>query len=174
MGIQRDNRSTARVRGVALFVVLDLAFLLGVAGHLAQGTATGSSDPAAGDPVRLLGTTLRQTSCPTAPQARGTGMTVVCPDWTAITSDAGVVEVVSLYGPGSSTVDEYGGALPQGLSWGESLDDAWAVLGRPSHITGAYGSPMLVYTFDGLPYGSLELRFDEHDLLIRVNALRLR
>ena len=30
--------------------------------------------------------------------------------------------------------------------------------------------PTLVYMFDGERYGSLELQFDSHDRLVRINA----
>ena len=33
-----------------------------------------------------------------------------------------------------------------------------------------YGTPTFVYMFNGRPFGSLELRFDSLDHLMRVNA----
>jgi hypothetical protein len=160
-------------RRVAIVAVLDLVILVGLVGHLTRGNAAGSSDVAPHGPVALLGTTLHQASCPTAPQARGDGMTVVCADWTAVTTADGVVEVVSLYGPGNAVVDAYRGELPDGLVWGQTIKEAWSSLGRPSHITSAYGTPTLVYTYEDMPFGSLELRFDEDDLLVRINATLL-
>lgn len=169
----RHQHGSARTRRFAVLVaVLDLVIVVGVGAHLAGGTATGTSLAAfaESDPVRLLGTTLGPTSCPTVPLAVGDGSTVICPDWTAVTSPAGVVEVISIYGPGSSVVDAYQGALPLGLQWGDHVAAAWTALGRPSRITGVYGTPTLVYMFDTHPYGSLELRFDATDHLVRVNA----
>jgi hypothetical protein len=169
----RNQHGSAGPRRLAVVVaVLDLVIILGVGAHLAGGTATGTSLAAfaESDPVRLLGTTLGTTSCPSVPLAVGDGSTVICPDWIAVTSPAGVVEVVSIYGPGNSVVDEYQGALPLGLKWGDGMAAAWAALGRPNRITGVYGTPTLVYMFDTHPYGSLELRFDATDHLVRVNA----
>ena len=145
---------------------------MGVGAHLAGGTATGASLAAfaESDPVRRLGTTLGETSCPSVPLTVGDGSTVVCPDWIAVTSSADVVEVVSICGPGSSAVGTYEGVLPLGLRWGDSARAAWAALGRPDRITAAYGTPTLVYMFDTQPYGSLELRFDARDRLTRINA----
>ena len=169
MGEGRDGRATGVMQGTVVVVILALAIALGFAGHLSQAIAAGWSEPRVGNPIELLGTTLH-TSCPSAPQARGNDLVVVCPDWTAITTVQGLVLVVSLYGPGNAVVDTYAGALPQGLASETSITDTWETLGRPSHITGVYGTPMLVYTFDGERYGSLELRFDGNDRLVRINA----
>ncbi len=98
----------------------------------------------------------------------------MCPRWTAITTPDGRVQAVSLYGPGSSTVDSWDGRLPQGLHWGDQLADVWSRLGRPQRVTSAYGPPTLVYWFTSRPYGSLELRFDAGDALVRINASILR
>jgi hypothetical protein len=156
----------------AVVALLDLAIVTMLVAHVAGGSASGASPTAFADsdPVRLLGLRLDNASCPTAPLPMGEGTMVVCAHFTAVLSVSGVVEVVSMYGPGNSVVDPYAGALPQGLSWGESIGAAWNALGRPNRITSAYGTPTLVYFFDGKPYGSLELRFDGAERLMRVNA----
>ena len=169
----RHQHGSAGTRRLAVVVaVLDLVIILGVGAHLDGGTATGTSLAAfaESDPVRLLGTTLDGSTCPSVPLTVGDGSTVICPDWSAVTSPSGVVEVVSIYGPGNSVVDTYQGALPLGLNWGDSVAAAWSAVGRPDRISGAYGTPTLVYMFDTHPYGSLELRFDATDHLVRVNA----
>jgi hypothetical protein len=172
MLVRRQHGVARKGRLAVVVAVLDLVIVVVVAAHLTGGTATGTSLAAFADsdPVRLLGTTLHQPSCPAVPLAVGNGSTVVCPDWSAVTSPRGVVEVISIYGPGNSVVAAYKGALPLGLAWGDSVTAAWAALGRPSRITGVYGTPTLVYMFDTQPYGSLELRFDATDHLVRVNA----
>jgi hypothetical protein len=169
---RHQQGAASRGRLAVVVAVLDLVIIVGVGAHLAGGTAAGTSLAAfaESDPVRLLGTALGDTSCPSVPLSVGDGSTVICPDWTAVTSPAGVVVVVSIYGPGSSVVDAYEGALPLGLRWGDGMASAWVALGRPNRITGAYGTPTLVYMFDTHPYGSLELRFDATDHLVRVNA----
>jgi hypothetical protein len=134
------------------------------------GRALGADPALTADPIPLLGTTLDLGTCPTAPMALSGDRMVVCPGWTAAITKAGRVQVVSLYGPGNSTIDAWMGRLPQGLAWGDTIDDVWARLGRPEHVTSAYGSPMLVYWFDGQPYRSLELQFSAQETLIRVNA----
>jgi hypothetical protein len=146
-----------------------------VAGALLVGQLWGgralAADPAlTSNPIPLLGTTLAQGTCPTAPMAVGGDLMVVCPGWTAVTTKAGRVQVVSLYGPGNSTIDAWTGRLPQGLAWGDKLSDIWTRLGRPEHVTSAYGAPMLIYWFNAQPYQSLELQFSAKDTLIRVNA----
>jgi hypothetical protein len=169
----RHQQGPAGRRRLAVAVaILDLVIIVGLGAHLAGGVATGTSLAAfaESDPVRLLGTPLGETSCPSVPLSVGDGNTVICPDWTAITSPAGVVVVVSIYGPGSSVVDTFEGALPLGLRWGDGMASAWVALGRPDRITSVYGTPTLVYMFDTHPYGSLELRFDSTDHLVRVNA----
>jgi hypothetical protein len=159
-------------RRAAAIACLDLVLAIVLGAHLAGGVATGASPRALADadPVRLLGTPLVDASCPTAPLPVGTGRFVVCPTWTAVLDPSGVVDVVSIYGPGNSTVDPYPGALPNGLAWGGPISAAWAALGRPNRITSVYGSPTLVYFFDAKPYGSLELQFDANEHLNRVNA----
>lgn len=165
------------IRQIAVgFAVLDLAIVVGLGFLLLGGPAIGTALTANGgtDPVKLLGTDLGETTCPSAPLAVGDGMTVICPDWSAVTTSDGVVKVVSLYGPGNSTIDQYRGGLPMGLAWGTSLTDVVAKIGSPSRITGAYGTPTLVYAYEGMPYGSLELRFNAGNRLVRVNACLLR
>ena len=157
-------------------IVLDLIVVAGIGLHIGGGTAIGSALSANGgdNPVALLGTNLGETTCTTAPLAIGKGTTVICPDWSAITTPEGKVEVVSLYGPGNAVLNEYRGALPQGLHWGDGITAIMAALGTPSHITNVYGTPTLVYAYKGEPYGSLELRFSAGDRLMRVNACLLR
>lgn len=161
---------TRHGRRVAVVAVLDLAIVLGVGAHLAGGIATGADS----DPLGVLGTTFVEGSCPSVSLSVGTGATVVCPSWTAITSPAGVVRVVSLYGPDNAVVAPFAGALPLGLHWGDELDSVWARLGRPNRVTSIYGTPTLVYMFETERYGSLELRFDAGNHLMRVNASSVR
>ena len=172
MRIHRKPGFARHGRRVVIIAALDLAIVVGVGVHLAGGAATGASPSAIADsdPVRVLGMRLGETACPSVPLAVGKGTTMVCPHWTAVLSTAGVVEVVSIYGPGNAVVDAYEGSLPLGLHWGDEVTAVWDALGRPSRITSAYGTPTLVYMFDARPYGSLELRFDRDDHLMRVNA----
>jgi hypothetical protein len=167
------RRGLARFgRRAAVIACLDLAIVIGLAAHLGGGVATGASPRAIADadPMRLLGLWLPDVSCPAAPLAVGKGTLVVCPTWTAVVSKSGVVDVVSMYGPGNAVVDAYAGALPQGLAWGDPISAAWTALGRPNRITSVYGTPTLVYFYDGKSYGSLELQFDGSEHLTRVNA----
>ena len=168
----RHQSFTRPGRRAIIIAALDLAIVLGVGAHLTGGIATGAS--ADSDPVRLLGTNLIDGSCPSVPLAIGKGDTIVCSTWTAITSPAGVIEVVSLYGPGNSAMDAFAGPLPQGLHWGDEVKAVWARLGQPNRVTGVYGTPTLVYMFQTGAYGSLELRFDASDHLMRVNASLVR
>jgi hypothetical protein len=156
----------------AVVALLDLAIVTMLVAHVAGGVASGTSPSGIGDsdPIRLLGLRLGDVACPTAPLPMGRGTMVVCPHWTAVLSTSGTVEVVSVYGPGNSVVDAYAGALPAGLAWGDTIGAAWNALGRPNRITSVYGTPTVVYFFDGKAYGSLELRFDGEEHLIRVNA----
>lgn len=172
---QRRHGTITNRRGALATGILDLVVVAFVAAHLAGGAAVGASDPAGGitDPVGLLGTRLGPTACPSVPLAVGEGINVICPDWTAVTSLDGTLLVVSLYGPGNSVVNAWAGPLPQGLTWGDDLSAVLDTLGRPRLMTPAYGTPTLVYMYNGLPYGSLELRFDEGDHLMRVNASTL-
>jgi hypothetical protein len=134
------------------------------------GQALGADPALTRDPLPMLGTTLDEGTCPTAPMAVGGDTMVVCPGWTAVTTKAGSVQVVSLYGPGNSTVDAWLGRMPQGLAWGDTIDQVWARLGRPERVTSVYGAPMLVYWFADQPYESLELQFSTTQTLMRVNA----
>ena len=171
-----DRLGSAGIRRLGIVVlVLDLLIVVGAGAHLAGGMAIGSALIANGgeNPVALLGTVLGDTTCPTAPLAVGEGTTVICSDWSAVTSRAGEVEVVSLYGPDNAVIDEYRGELPKGLHWGDSLTAIAAKLGQPGRITAAFGTPTLVYEYQDQAYGSLELRFSAGDRLMRVNACLL-
>jgi len=166
-------RGLARLgRRRAVLATLDVAIVMVIVAHLGGAVATGASPSAlaAADPLRLLGQTPSGLSCPAAPLAVGADSLLVCPTWTAIVTKPGVVDVVSLYGPGNAVVDTLTGALPHGLAWGDPISAAWTALGRPNRITSAYGTPMLVYFFDTAPYGSLELQFDASQHLVRINA----
>ena len=163
---------TRHGRRAAVIAILDLVIVASVGAHLAGGIATGAS--ADSDPVRLLGTSMIDGSCPSVPLAIGKGNTIVCSTWTAVVSPAGVVEVVSLYGPGSSAMETFGGSLPLGLHWGDEVSAVWTKLGQPNRVTDIYGTPTLVYMFETVPYGSLELRFNAGDHLMRVNASLVR
>lgn len=172
MRSRRHHRLAATRRLGFVVAVMDLVIVVGVLAHLTGGVATGASLEAFGasDPMRLLGTIQGKTPCPTVPLAVGQGTSVICDSWTEIVSPAGLVEVVSIYGPNSSAVDQYPGALPLNLAWGDGVDAVWSILGRPSRITGVYGTPTLVYSMTGQSFGSLELRFDASDHLERINA----
>jgi hypothetical protein len=167
------RRGLARFgRCASVLACLDLAIVIVLAAHLAGGIAAGASPRAIADadPLRLLGQRLPDVGCPAAPLAVGKGTFVVCPTWTAVVSTSGVVDVVSVYGPGNDVVDASAGALPPGLAWGAPISAAWTALGRPDRITGVYGTPTLVYFFDRQVIGSLELQFDGSEHLTRVNA----
>lgn len=166
-------RGIARLgRRGAVLAVVDISVAIVLVAHVAGGIASGMTPAgiADSDPMQLLGMRLADAPCPTAPLAVGAGRLVVCDHWTAVISPAGKVEVVSMYGPGNAVVEEYAGALPLGLEWGDPISAAWKALGRPNRITSVYGTPTLVYFFDKKPYGSLELRFDASQHLVRVNA----
>jgi len=66
------------------------------------------------------------------------------------------------------------GSLPLGLHWGDEVSAVWTKLGQPNRVTDIYGTPTLVYMFETVPYGSLELRFNASDRLMRVNASLVR
>ena len=176
MHIRRDRVLLRQGRTTLAVVALGLALVVGVGVHLTVGLAAGAGigSIADSDPVLLLGVKLGETTCPGAPLAVGEGTMVICPSWTAVLTPAGMVAVVSLYGPGNAVVDPYAGSLPLGLHWGDELTAVWNSLGRPSHITSAYATPTLVYMFTGRQYGSLELRFDSSDHLMRMNASLVR
>jgi hypothetical protein len=159
-----------RVAALAVIVAVVLSF--GLIPSLGQDTANGvllGATPA-GDPVALLGTRLGDTGCPSAPLAIGEGRTVVCPEWTAVTLPDGLVQVVSLYGPGNGSIDTFRGELPQGLHWGDGVNEIVATLGQPQRLSSAFQTPTLVYMFRGLRYGSLELRLSLGGRLQRINA----
>jgi hypothetical protein len=124
----------------------------------------------ADNPVLLLGSTFDRTGCPTVPLAIGSGYSVFCDDWSATTSLDYRAQVVSLYAAGHDVVDAYTGPMPQALRWQEGIAEVKKALGDPSLITDAYGTPTLVYMYTHEPYGSLELRFDTHARLVRINA----
>ena len=151
-------------------LVLDLMLVALIAGSVPVAGVGRPAGRAAADPIPLLGTTLDADDCVQAPLRVGDGMAVFCPDFSAITSPRGRVLVVSVYGPDHGVVAEFQGLLPQGLAWRDTIAEVWERLGRPQRITGAYGTPTLVYMFDDQPYGSLELRFDVDDRLDRINA----
>ncbi len=122
------------------------------------------------NPVGNLGSTFDRTGCATVPLAIGSGYSVFCDDWSATTSLDYRAQVVSLYADGNDVVNAYRGPLPQGLRWQEGIDEVTKELGDPRLITDAYGTPTLVYMYPAAPYGSLELRFDANDHLVRINA----
>jgi len=170
------SRSAGRLGWLLVAVAASsLVLFAGITGHLSGGrTDAAGLSGGISDPIALLGAPLPAVTCPTAPMAVGRDRMAVCPDWTAIVDPAGTVQVVSLFGPGNSAVDARAGALPEGLHWSDGLAAVWAQLGRPRHITAAFGTPMLVYWFSGRPYQSLELRFDSAERLVQVNASTLR
>jgi hypothetical protein len=157
-------------------IVLDLVIVAALGLHLGGAAAIGSALSANGgaDPVSLLGRDLGETTCTTVPLATGEGTTVICQDWTGVTTKEGIVEVVSLYGPGNAVIDRFRGPLPEGLHWGDSIPDIVAALGTPNHVTDAFGTPTFVYAFTDEVYGSLELRLSSGDRLMRINACLLR
>ena len=71
---------------------------------------------------------------------------------------------------GNPVLEEYTGALPRSLTWGDSPKAVIKAIGRPSRISDLYGPPTFVYMFTGERYGSLELQFDARDHLVRINA----
>ncbi len=167
----RANRRHGRARfsrATAILGLVDAAVIVAIGAHLAGGMASGASREA--DPLRLIGTQLGPTSCPHVPLSIGEGTYVVCPTWTAVLTPTGEVLVVSIYGPGNPVVDAYSGELPDGLRWNAPLASVWATMGRPNHITAVYGTPTLIYFVEDKPYGSLELRFDTDERLMRINA----
>lgn len=132
-------------------------------GVIALGLAVQLGTPVMTNPVSYLGSVLDTTGCRVTPLLIGSGNTVTCKGWSAVTSVHGVVMVVTL-GTG------YMGALPQGLRWHESLPNVLDKLGSPRRVTPVYGTPTLVYMYEGSPYGSLELRFNDKTKLIGINA----
>jgi hypothetical protein len=154
--------------------VLGIDLLLAGGNHgvsdmrFATGVAFAASP--ASNPVLLLGSAFDRTGCPTVPLAIGSGYTVFCDDWSAITSLDYRAQVVSLFAAGHDVVNEYTGPLPQALRWQEGIAEVKKALGEPRLITDAYGTPTLVYMYTNEPYGSLELRFDTDARLVRINA----
>jgi hypothetical protein len=104
------------------------------------------------------------------PQPHGHGILAFCRDFSATIID-GTVQAISLYAQGASeVVAGYLDPLPLGLSWHQPLFDVAEALGRPARITAMYRTPTLVYMFRDQAFGSVELQFDEADVLVRVNA----
>lgn len=125
---------------------------------------------AADNPVLFLGSTFDRSGCQTVPLAIGSGFSVFCSNWSATTSADYRALVVSLYAAGNDVVDEYTGPMPRSLHWHEGLKEVLGALGEPRRITAMYGTPTLVYMYPRPPYGSLELRFDADQQLVRINA----
>ncbi len=140
--------------------------------HVGGGTGTRIIAAANGgiDPLSYLAAEFDETGCVRTPLAVGDGFFVICENFTANTSRSGVARVVSLYGPGNPVLEEYTGALPRSLTWGNSPKAVIKAIGRPSRISDLYGPPTFVYMFTGERYGSLELQFDARDHLVRINA----
>ena len=122
------------------------------------------------DPLTYLDHEFNQSGCARVPLAVGDGFFVVCEGFTANTTRSGVARVISVYGPGNAVVEEYTGALPQSLHWGDTRQAVVKAIGRPNRISDLYGPPTLVYMYTGERYGSLELQFDAQDHLVRINA----
>jgi hypothetical protein len=156
-----------------ILVCIDLLVVGVVAASLGGGSGRGIAFAAGGndvDPVSYLGSTFDHTGCQSAALSIGKGEFVVCEDWSAITNGDSTAKVVSLYAAGNPVIDEYTGSLPQSLHWRETITDVAEQLGQPRRITDMYGTPTLVYMYNDQKYGSLELRFDEQDELVRINA----
>jgi hypothetical protein len=168
-----DDRGTPIWRRMAIAVaVLNLVVASALVLHVGAGSTAGFLLAADGsrDPVPLLGTKLDTTDCITATRSVGKGFVAFCPDFSAVASPGGIAEVISLYSAGNTVIGEYTGPLPLGLHWGDALKDVAARLGEPRRISDMYGPPTLIYMFEGKQYGSLELQFDRHDRLFRINA----
>ena len=103
---QRRLRAAGTWRLAIAVAVLDLVIVAGLGFHLAGGTAIGSALSANGgvDPVALLGKDLGKTTCPTAPLAVGKGTTVICPDWTGVTTPESSSSMGSSPASSSATV----------------------------------------------------------------------
>lgn len=156
-----------------ILVCIDLLVIGAVATSLGGGSGSGIAFALGGsdvNPVSYLGSTFDHTGCQSAALSIGKGEFVVCDDWTAITNGDSTAKVVSLYAAGNPVIDEYTGPLPQSLHWGQTITEVSAALGQPRRITDMYGTPTLVYMYDGEKYGSLELQFDVQDELFRINA----
>lgn len=172
------TRGSGRWRRLGILVVcLDLVLVGTFAGQLGDAAgrsrtlgivlAGGGSDV---DPLDYLGAIPDLTACKSAALKVGEGRFVMCDDWSGIASRTGTVRVVSLYAAGNAVIEGYEGSLPQALSWRETIGAVEDSLGMPSRITDMFGTPTLVYMYRTGRYGSLELQFDGHDQLFRVNA----
>jgi hypothetical protein len=175
----KGSRAWSIVGVGRVVLLLDLALLMAFALHLSGVAVTGAGrDQVASrtvpNPVILLGHAFDQTGCASAPQGIGDGYVVVCRDFTAITDRDGRMLVASLYGSDGPAAHRYRGVMPEGLAWGDSLAQVLAELGKPAHISRAWGPPTLVYMFDGMPYGSLELRFNGAGRLQSISACLTR
>ena len=156
-----------------LVLCLDVAIVAMAAGRICGDINPGIVFAAGGsdvNPVTYLGRELDESGCTSHALSIGEGMFVICEDWTAVTTRRGVTQVVSMYAAGNPVVEEYQGALPETLHWGESMTEVGDRLGEPRRITDMYGRPTLVYMYDSGRYGSLELQFDDDYELVRVNA----
>jgi len=163
-----------RQRLAAVILALTLAFTGMVLVHLGGTSSVARAGAGGVDPVSYLGSTFNRSGCVSAPLSVGDGMYVGCQDWSAITSPAGAALVVSVFADGNSAIAPYTGVLPKGLRWHETVTEVWAALGRPQRISSIYGTPTLVYMYDGERFGSLELQFDARDELVRINACLTR
>jgi hypothetical protein len=152
---------------VSLFVVSLL--LIHVGGAFADGVSEG--DRSRLSPISQLGRKADLTQCTSAPLGVGNAKAAFCSDWNGVVSKDGIVQVVTLHAlHDSGVVDAYGGTLPLELAWGDTITAVQDKLGEPDRITGIYGTPTFVYMFEGLPFGSLELRFTGGDRLMAINA----
>ncbi len=164
----RLSRLVVTAGGMASLIVLSL-LLVHVGGSVADGVSPG--DRSNLSPISQLGRKADLSRCMSAPLKSTSAIAAFCDDWDAIVGEDGVVQVVTLHAlHDSGVVEPYRGALPLGLAWGDTIDDVTAKLGEPARITGIYGTPTFVYMFDGMPYGSLELRFTGGDRLMALNA----
>jgi len=149
----------------AVAVIADIAAL-----GIVLGSPPGGGPEARASAIDVLGRPFDDPACAKSPLASGAGFGVACATWAATVSPSLNVTTVSLYAGGSDGFAEYTGPLPKALRWREPLHEVASSLGRPSRISAAYGPPMMVYTFTGEPYGSLELRFDGAATLVGISA----
>jgi hypothetical protein len=157
---------------VAILVGIDLLIAgvtFGDPGARIDGGIVFAADSAE-NPVLALGSAFDRSGCQSVPLVIGSGLNVYCAHWSATTTVDDIAQVVSLYAAGNQVVDEYTGPMPESLRWQEGIKDVKAALGSPRRITAMYGTPTLIYMFSNAPYGSLELRFDANDHLVRINA----
>lgn len=156
-----------------IIVCIDLLIVGMVATNLNGGTGRGIAFALDGNdvnPVSYLGSTFDHAGCQSAALSVGKGEFVVCENWSAITNGDSTAKVVSLYAAGNPVIDEYTGSLPESLHWRETITEVSKQLGQPRRITDMYGTPTLIYMYNGEKFGSLELQFDAHDELVRINA----